>query len=107
LSTSKFDSFTAPLCTNQQDLHQDSSFRPNSKRLRADKKLQSNITNILNPSAAHDKEQRVRIIEQEQQQRVIDDTPICTIPRITIAPPIMHLRNPAAKRNLKHALQIH
>jgi len=29
------------------------------------KNLQSNITKILNPSNAHDKEQRVRSIEQE------------------------------------------
>jgi hypothetical protein len=53
------------------------------------KNIQSNITKILNPSVANDKEQRVRRNEQEQQQRVIDDTPIITIPRTTDAPPIM------------------
>ena len=71
------------------------------------KNLQSNITKILNSSVAHDKEQRVRCIEQEQQQRVIDNTPITTIPRITNAPPIMHSRNPTAKCHLKKTPRTH
>jgi len=71
------------------------------------KQLQSNITKILNPSIEHDEEQRVRIIKQEQQQRVIDDTPIVTIPRITNAPPIMHAHNLTAKRHLKNTPHIH
>jgi hypothetical protein len=48
-------------------------------------------------------EQRVR----EEQQRVIDETPILTIPRITNAPPIMHAHNPMSKRALKNTPQIH
>ena len=71
------------------------------------KNLQSNITKILNPSVTHNKEQRVRIIEQEQQQRVIYKTTITTIPRITNAPPIMQSRNPTAKRHLKNTPWIH
>jgi hypothetical protein len=71
------------------------------------KKLQSNITNILNPKIATDEERRVRLVEQEQQQRVIDDTPITTIERITDAPPIMTSRNPTAKRHLKNTPRTH
>ena len=51
------------------------------------KNLQSNITQILNPAATNDEEQRVRLAEQERQQRVIDEAPIATIKRITDAPP--------------------
>jgi hypothetical protein len=50
-----------------------------------------------------EEQQRVR----EEQQRVIDDTPILTIPRITDAPPIMQARNPTAKRALKNTPCIH
>jgi hypothetical protein len=38
-------------------------------------------------------QQRVR----EEEQRVIDDTPILTIPRITNAPPIMQAHNHCKK----------
>ena len=69
--------------------------------------LQTNLTNIINPSAAQTEEQRVRLVEQERQQRVIDDTPIITMPRITNAQPIMQSRNPTAKRNLKQTPRIH
>jgi hypothetical protein len=48
-------------------------------------------------------EQRVR----EEQQRVIDETPILTIPRITNAPPIMQVCNPTSKRALKNTPQIY
>jgi hypothetical protein len=48
-------------------------------------------------------EQRVR----EEQQRVIDETPILTIPRITDAPPIMQACNPTSKRALKNTPGIH
>ena len=68
------------------------------------KQLQSNITNILNPSTSHAEEQRVR---REEEQRVIDNTPIITIPRITTVKPILQSRNPTAKRALKNTPQIH
>jgi hypothetical protein len=42
-----------------------------------------------------------------QEQRVIDETPILTIPRITNAPPIMKARNPTTKRMLKHTPRLH
>jgi hypothetical protein len=71
------------------------------------KNLQANIIKILDPEATNDGEQRVRMIENERQQRVIDDTPITTIQRITDAPPIMTSRNPTAKRHLKNTLQMH
>ncbi len=45
-----------------------------------------------------------------QQQRVIDNTPIITVPmvpRITNAPPILQSRNPTAKRTLKDTPCVH
>jgi hypothetical protein len=42
-----------------------------------------------------------------QQQRVIDKTPILTIPRITNAPPIMQSQNPMAKQALKDTPHLH
>jgi hypothetical protein len=68
------------------------------------KKLQANIENILNPSTSHVEEKRVR---REDEQRVIDNTPIITIPRITTAEPILQSRNPTAKRALKNTPRIH
>jgi hypothetical protein len=68
--------------------------------------LQSKIEDILHPLALAHKpqvEQRVR----EEEQRVIDETPILTIPRITDAPPIMQVRNPTSKRVLKSTPRIH
>ncbi len=38
---------------------------------------------------------------REAEQRVMDDSPIITIPRITDAPPVMLTRNPTAKRTLR------
>ena len=40
-------------------------------------------------------------------QRVIDTTPILTVPRITDAPPIMQARNPTAKRTIKQTPRLH
>jgi hypothetical protein len=59
------------------------------------KLLQSKINTITPPDANATQmvEQRVR----EKQQRVIDKTPILTIPRITNAPPIMQVCNPTSK----------
>jgi hypothetical protein len=59
------------------------------------KLLQSKIEDILHPPAlvhSPQAEQRVR----EEKQRVIDETPILTVPRITDTPPIMHAWNPTA-----------
>jgi hypothetical protein len=44
---------------------------------------------------------------REEEQKVIDETPILTIPEITDALPIMQARNPTAKRVLKSTPRIH
>jgi hypothetical protein len=44
---------------------------------------------------------------QEGKQRVIDDTPIITIPGLTNLPTIMKTRNPTAKWALKTAKCLH
>jgi hypothetical protein len=44
---------------------------------------------------------------REEEQRVIDETPILAVPRIMDAPPIMQRGNPTAKRVLKITPQIH
>jgi hypothetical protein len=59
--------------------------------------LKDLITTLLLPPLT-DKEQRVRDdASREVQQRVNDDSPIVTVPRITDAPGIMESRNPTAK----------
>jgi hypothetical protein len=74
------------------------------------KALQRKIEQALNPNFVLD-EQRVRKDDQrvarEIQQKVLDNTPILTIPRITDAPAIMQSRNPTAKRRLKENPRIH
>jgi len=67
------------------------------------KLLQADIQKIIHPVPDLD-EQRVR---REEEQRVIDNTPILTIPRITDAPPIMQSRNPTAKRAIKTTPRLH
>ncbi len=44
---------------------------------------------------------------REEEQRVINNTPILTIPRITDVPNIMQSRNPTAKRALKKTVRPH
>jgi hypothetical protein len=44
---------------------------------------------------------------QAEAQRVIDNSPIVTVPRITDAPAIMNSRNPTAKRMLKITPWVH
>ncbi len=46
-------------------------------------------------------------VQCEEEQRVIDDYPIRTIPRITDVPPIMQSRNPTAKWALQNTAQLH
>ncbi len=80
--------------------------RATPKGWRLIKLLQSKINTILTPpyaNATQMAEQRVR----EEQQRVTDETPILTIPRITNAPPIMQACNPTSKQALKNTPQIH
>ena len=81
---------------------------PTGKRLV--KALQRKIEQALNPNIVRD-EQRVREdaqrVARENQQRVLDNTPILTIPRITDMPAIMQSRNPTAKRRLRDNPRIH
>jgi hypothetical protein len=63
--------------------------------------LKTRIDLIMNPPPPVDK-QRVTDALREEEQRVIDESPIITIPRITDAPSIMTARNPTAKRALKN-----
>jgi len=72
--------------------------------------LQSHIGDILTPPPVLpptlptlSEEQRVIV----DQQRVIDASPISTIPRITNAPAIMNSHNPTAKRNIKTTPLVH
>ena len=68
--------------------------------------LQTRIELILNPPPPVD-EQRVTNAIREAEQRVIDESPILTIKRITDAPSIMTARNPTAKRSLKNTPRLH
>jgi hypothetical protein len=70
--------------------------------------LQSCTHHILHPLPA-EPEQRVEktIEENEAQQRVINDTPIITIPLITEAPGIIQSRNPTAKHTLRTMPHLH
>jgi hypothetical protein len=56
-------------------------------------------------------EQRVILDQQkaarEEEQRVIDESPIITLLRLTNAPPIKFTRNPTAKRNLRKTPCLH
>jgi hypothetical protein len=67
------------------------------------KNLQAKIIEVLQPPNVQE-EQRVM---REQEQWVIDNTPILTIPRITNAPAIIQSRNPTAKWALKTTPRIH
>jgi hypothetical protein len=84
-----------------------------SKGRRLLKLVQSKLHTILNPpllTATPWTEQRVTKEQQmvrEEEQRVIKDNPILTIPRITNAPPIMQACNLTAKRALKNLTYIH
>ncbi len=69
--------------------------------------LQDHIPTLLAPPPTAE-EQRVNDkIVQEAEQRVINDSPIITVPRITDAPGIIKARNPTAKRNLKEMPCVH
>lgn len=46
-------------------------------------------------------------VQSKDEQRMMDDYPIITIPCITDAPPIMQSRNPTAKRVLQHTPHLH
>jgi hypothetical protein len=60
-------------------------------------------TAVITEQEAKEQEQRVRM----QQQRVIDETPILTVPHIPNVPPIMKSRNTTAKWALKNTPHLH
>jgi hypothetical protein len=72
--------------------------------------VQSHISNILTPPPplpATATKQRVEQRVSMEQQRVIKDTPIITLPCITNAPAIMKSCNPMAKQAIKTAPLVH
>jgi hypothetical protein len=69
--------------------------------------LQTRIQAILEPPPIVEQRVDDDAIAREEEQRVIDDTPILTIPRITEAPGIMQSHNPMAKRTLKNTPRLH
>jgi hypothetical protein len=81
---------------------------PKGRRLL--KLLSTRIDGLLHPPAPMS-EQRVndecQRATREAKQRVIDDSPIITIPRLTDAPPVMITRNPTAKRILRNTPRLH
>jgi hypothetical protein len=52
-------------------------------------------------------ENKEQLARQTEEQRVINETPIITIPRITDLPPIVTSNNPTAKRKLKRTKRLH
>jgi hypothetical protein len=52
-------------------------------------------------------ENKERLAQQTEEQKVIDETPIITIPRITDLPPIVTSNNPTAKKKLKGTKHLH
>jgi hypothetical protein len=69
--------------------------------------LQTRIQAILNPPPVVEQRVDNNAITREEEQRVIDDTPILTIPWITEAPGIMQSCNPTAKQTLKNTPPLH
>ena len=73
------------------------------------KLLESRIKNLLDPPPILD-EQRVsdeQRADRKEEQRVINESPIIMLPRITNAPPITLTRNPTAKCNLQATPCLH
>ncbi len=73
---------------------------PNGRRLL--KLLATWIDNILSPPPPAMQQRATDGDQHVAEQRVIDKTPICIIPRISNAPPIMQARNPTSKRTLRN-----
>jgi hypothetical protein len=68
------------------------------------KLLCTRIESLLHPPPILEEQRVIAECQRkahEAEQRVIDDSPIITIPPITDAPPIMLMRNPTAKRTLR------
>jgi hypothetical protein len=68
------------------------------------------IDGLLHPTPISDKQRANNIRQQEDheaQQRVIDNSPILTVPQLTNAPPVMLTQNPMAKHILKSTPRLH
>jgi hypothetical protein len=80
------------------------------KQRRLLQQLEQGIKKLLAPPPNLDEqrvqEERTQAV-REDKQRVINDTPIVTIPQITDVPKIMQSRNPTAKRALKKTARLH
>ncbi len=73
---------------------------PNGRRLL--KLLATRIDNILSPPPPAMQQRATDGDQHMAEQWVIDETAICTIPRILNAPPIMQAQNPTSKRTLRN-----
>jgi hypothetical protein len=76
--------------------------------------LRTRITALLAPPPTTEEQRVIKDLAginsnriREDEQRVIDEHPIITIPRITDAPGIITARNPTAKRKLKETPRLH
>ncbi len=82
----------------------------NYKRKVVEKYLGNKIETLLNPISIIE-EQRVaettHLQLQAEEERVISDTPIITIPCITDLPTVLQTQNPTAKRALKEMKLLH
>ena len=78
---------------------------PKGRRLL--KLLGQRIDNLLTPPSIRAPQRVTTTVQSEDEQRVMDDYPIITVPRITDAPPIMQSRNPTAKRSLMQTPCMH
>ncbi len=71
------------------------------------KLLQHNITKVLNPSNILEEQRVNEQMINKEQQRVIDDIMILTVPCMTDAPWMMQSQNPTAKRALTATPRLH
>ncbi len=72
--------------------------------------LEKGIKKLLAPPPTVEEQRVQKACTQavrKKKQRVINNTPILTIPRITDLPNIMQSRNPTAKRVLKKTARLH
>jgi hypothetical protein len=69
--------------------------------------LQDRIAALLAPPPTTEEQRKNDEIVRKVEQRVIDDSPIITIPKITDAPGIIEAQNPTAKRKLNETPCVH
>jgi hypothetical protein len=69
--------------------------------------LATRIDGLLTPPPTREQQRVTEGEQRKAEQRVIDESPIITIPHITDAPPIMQAQNPTAKRTLKTTHCLH